>query len=354
MWINEFKKNYLKEFIAPFKVEKDHDYIIDLGNKYSNLYNAVKLSGANKDTLSIIKKYTTDIIKSVKAYYNGKAYVAEEKIRELVQGCENSGFKKVNNVEAFQNYNERPKFYHARLGTFKTYKAKDMQHIPFDKREISKSYRFSLSGAPCYYLGNSSYCCWIEMRMPADYEFNVSPVYLDGTQIIFDLAVSLSDDINNDDDIYDWLRRVILMIACSYRVSQEDRNFKSEYIIPQIIMQVCRRLEIQGISYYSNRVESQFFAIEAVNLVLYATQDNNETDYSDICKNMKIGDAFNFAMYKQLSDEIKNAGTSNVSKNNDLFTILEYNGRHYSYSNTDFYRFDNFLFNDWEKHSLKM
>mgnify|MGYP005793389377 CR=1 FL=1 len=73
------------------------------------------------------------------------------------------------------------------------YSAKDMLHLPKRLRAKSSNYRFSIPGNPSLYLANSSYGCWIETGFPSENDFNVAPVLLDGTQKIFNLAVSMRD-----------------------------------------------------------------------------------------------------------------------------------------------------------------
>ena len=68
-----------------------------------------------------------------------------------------------------------------------------MLHLPKEMRAKSGNYRFSIPGNPSLYLSNSSYGCWIETGFPSEINFNVSPVILDGTQKIFNLAVSSRD-----------------------------------------------------------------------------------------------------------------------------------------------------------------
>ncbi|MBG7610701.1 hypothetical protein IU405_00375, partial [Polaribacter sp. BAL334] len=44
--------------------------------------------------------------------------------------------------------------------------AKDLFHIPYEKRHLIGNNRFSLSGFPCLYFGNKVYCCWEELNRP--------------------------------------------------------------------------------------------------------------------------------------------------------------------------------------------
>ena len=150
------------------------------------------------------------------------------------------------------------------------------------------------------------------MGRPADYRFNVSPVILDNTQKILNLTVSIRDltSLSSDNDtipklvpsyekISEMIKLIILNIATSYRVKQSGRNFRSEYILPQLIMLACKSRGLSGVSYYSKQVEDESFAaIVGINVVLFAEYNGN--DYSEICNHLQIGDSFNFSMYKQL------------------------------------------------------
>ena len=52
-----------------------------------------------------------------------------------------------------------------------------------------------------------------------------------------------------------------------------------------------------GVAYYSKRVYDEVFARCAINLALFV---DYKGDYSELIKHMKIDDAFNFGLYKQL------------------------------------------------------
>lgn len=43
----------------------------------------------------------------------------------------------------------------------------DLFHIPFDKRSLVSTQRFSISGLPSLYLANSIYVAWEEMKRPS-------------------------------------------------------------------------------------------------------------------------------------------------------------------------------------------
>lgn len=138
-----------------------------------------------------------------------------------------------------------------------SFSATDMLYLPIELRSISGNYRFSIPGNPSMYLSNSSYGCWIETDFPAEIDFNVSPVILDGTQKIFNLAVSNRNFVSlnefESNRVHCWLKLYLLSVATSYRIKEPKRTFKSEYIISQSIMMACKKLKCDGIAYYSKK-----------------------------------------------------------------------------------------------------
>ena len=226
--------------------------------------------------------------------------------------------------------------------------AKDMSHLPYSLRAKSGNYRFSIPGNPSYYLSNSSYGCWIETGFPPDIEFNVSPVLLDGTQTIFNLAVSIRDiSCLNEcerERVHTWIKLLMLTMATSYTINEPGRSFKSEYIISQSIMMACKKLGYDGVAYYSKRVSDEIFARCAVNLALFVDYKN---EYSEIENHIKIDNAFNYSVYKNLLTSLKYKSYELRSVNTSFITNIGSYERQYPYRETEFYRFDQFLFATW-------
>ena len=341
-----------KDLYAPFKIDKDSDYIKDLKNKYDIVMNQAKKSGADDESLRIIIDFSARILKSLELYY--KADIAESNniILELVKDIGNNSFavNSVNNSEAFPGVKSNElQFFRSRLGSpNKAFKAKDMIHLPNSMRAKSGNYRFSIPGNPSMYLANSSYGCWIETGCPAEIDFNVSPVLLEGNQKIFNLAVSLRDfrclNEFEKERVHCWLKLYLLTIATSYVVKEENRTFKSEYIISQSLMMACKKMGYDGIAYYSRRVDDEVFALCAINLALFVDYNG---EYSDMIKHMKIDDAFNYSLYKQLDLSLKYKRYELRSTYTGYITNIGSYDRQYPYKETDFYHFDEFLFTTW-------
>lgn len=223
-----------------------------------------------------------------------------------------------------------------------------MIYLPEKLRAKSGNYRFSIPGNPSLYLANSSYGCWIETGFPPEIDFNVSPVVLDGTQRILNLAVSIRDfsSLNEVEDtrVHCWLKLLLLCIATSYRIEEANRTFKSEYIISQIIMIACRKLKLDGVAYYSKRVSDEQFAFCAINLALFVDYKRKNNSISG---HIKIDDAFNYAVFKQLRPSLKYKKYPLKSVSTELITNIGDRERQYPYRETDFFEFDSFLFYTW-------
>lgn len=345
-----------KSLYTPYIIKCDNDYYTELRKKYNLLYNLAYKAKVDFESLNIIDKFTNKILEAVRIYYKGRISASQTMIENLIRECISNelAVNTVNNSYAFPGiHGEEIQFYHARLGTPAGYDAKEMLHLPYTLRSRTQNNRFGILGVPSYYLANSSYCCWLEMGMPSEHEFNVSPVVLDGTQQIFNLAFAINDfsHLNELDSerVHTWLKLIILMMASSFRVKEDGRNFKSEYIIPQSIMLACKELKLDGIAYYSNRVEQQAFAQVAINLVLFTTQEKFGNKYSNMCDHLKVGDGFNYFMFEQLG-ETNQAASYNLHwmTNGRTNNIGTYKNQFY-YILTDFCRFDMFLFERWKE-----
>lgn len=343
-----------KELYAPFKIEKDSEYRKDLEKRYNIVAKQAKNAGADDKSLNIIKDYSDCILKALDFYY--KADIAESNniILNLVRDIGDNKFavNSVNNSEAFPGIKANElQFFRSRLGTpEKAFTAKDMLHLPNSMRAKSGNYRFSIPGNPSMYLANSSYGCWIEMGCPAEIDFNVAPILLDGSQRVFNLAVTIRDfrclDEFEEERVHCWLKLYLLAIATCYVVKEENRTFKSEYIISQSLMMACKKMGYDGIAYFSRRVDNEVFALCAINLALFVEYTG---EYSEMIKHIKMDDAFNYSLYKQLNGSLKYRDYELRSVYTGYITNIGSFDRQYPYRETDFYGFDKFLFNTWKE-----
>ena len=349
-WLNT---NFVCESMyAPFILERDCDYKDALREKYNIVLTQAKKAGADEESVKIITKYKKKILESIRSYYRADIAQSNTIILNLIKDIGEDSFavSSLRNSHAFPGDKaEELQFFRCRVGNpAKAYTARDMLHLPQKMRAKSGNYRFSIPGNPSLYLANSSYGCWIETGFPSEIDFNVSPVLLDGTQKVFNLAVSVRDfhalDDLEESTTHTWLKLFMLSIASSYRIKEEGRIFKSEYIISQAIMMACKKLKYDGVAYLSRRVSDEAFALCAINLALFV---NYNGEYSNIIKHMKMDDSFNYFLYKQLNSSLKYKEYDLRSAKIGLTTNIGSYDRQYSYKETDFFGFDKFLFYTW-------
>ena len=345
-----------KDLYAPFVLEKDSDYLDDLKKKYKIVIRQAESAGADDKSLKILKKFKNKVLEALKCYYKADIEKCNTIIRNLIKDVGEDSFA-TNTLDKSYAFpggeGTEIQFFRCRMGNpSNAYVAKDMLHLPQKLRARSGNYRFSIPGNPSLYLANSSYGCWIETGFPAENEFNVSPVLMDGTQKILNLAVSIRDfhALNDFEEgrVYCWLKLYMLTIATSYRIKEAGRTFKSEYIISQSIMMACKRLGYDGVAYYSKRVNDEIFALCAINLALFV---DYEGEYSKVVEHMKMDDAFNFGLYKQLCASLTYKDYELRSTRTGFITNIGNYDRQYPYKETKFFDFDRFLFTSWRDKS---
>ncbi len=175
---------------------------------------------------------------------------------------------------------------------------------------------------------------------------------VDGEQKIFNLAVK-SGDISGlrIEDIHSFIKLLVLMIATSYRIAEEDRVFKSEYIISQGIMLACKKLRYDGVAYFSKRIDDEIFALTAINLVLFADYKKNE-EYAEICRHLKVDESLNYQFFKQLTPAAKYKTYDLRAARNEYITNIGNRNYNYDYRETEFYEFDAYLFGRWENKNI--
>ena len=349
----------------PLNIEYDNQYYSELEEVFDQLLLGLKSSGAPESIVFTTTIYSQKIKESIQEYYKGNIIQAHSIVEGLFDDCCNENpyaISDINTSIAFppvsDSKNAEVQFYRARLNeNVVDYSSSEMSHIPFSKRSIVKSERFSIPGLPCLYLGNTSYVCWIEMGCPADYRFNVSPVVLDNSQKVFNLAIdkqmlySIFDSNKSEAEIEKNLNSIIKIVlfnvATSFVVKEKDRNFKSEYLISQMLMISCKNKGYNGITYYSKQVCHEAFAKSiGINLVLFAEFNGND-NLSVINEHIRIGDSFNFSMFKHLMASLKYKGYRLRIDSSPFAKCIGTFKRQFPYNETDFYDFDRFLFAEW-------
>ncbi|WP_254511388.1 RES domain-containing protein [Anatilimnocola floriformis] len=148
----------------------------------------------------------------------------------------------------------------------------EMFHIPFEKRHLVATQRYSIPGLPCLYLAGSLYTCWAEMGRPPFHELHAAAYWLKKSAKVKILNLSnrparvllyLDPDGNPPLDAH--IRRLVanhvvlwpLLAMCSLVVKHRDSPYKPEYIFPQTILQwITKEHEFDGVCYFSTHVDA--------------------------------------------------------------------------------------------------
>jgi hypothetical protein len=262
-----------------------------------------------KKTIININSNITLIKQALKSYLNADVTEAQSGIREIIHKYIRNSLlvSDINENYAFRGFdkNDDPLcFFRGRIkkGSDK-FKRNELFHVPFNERYKISTERYSISGVPCLYVATTSYCVWIELQKPKLENFYCSAFKLPNNFKVLNLCIvplllqgqaskienELLSDPNSSakSDFLGLLELFPLVIACSYKFEQrninsdDNRKFKSEYIIPQLLMQVIRSMNIDGVAYYSMNANHNLSFLKGVSLAIIANCD-------EICEQDKI------------------------------------------------------------------
>lgn len=206
------------------KIFKEYNDLLFLLDKHINI----------AQQFATIEQVEQRILQSLRDYFNGHLYGAIGEIDFLLQD--------INLVDGFNISILRTNdiWYRGRIieGNARLYKKKEMFHIPDHMREKVNNQRFSLNGYPCLYLGKSIWTCWEELDEPHLDDICFSAMKLTKDIKVLDLSIPTNEQIENKtlDEIVKFLTTMPLTIACSVKTLNEKANFKSEYVVPQLLM----------------------------------------------------------------------------------------------------------------------
>ncbi|WP_394899531.1 hypothetical protein [Clostridium paraputrificum] len=151
----------------------------------------------------------------------------------------------------------------------------DMFHIPFNRRYLIGNQRYSLVGQPLLYLAASPYCVVKELGTTKDVRIssfrfkeipnldlfdnsNLFPEIINTTSS--DNILELADKLINRDNLSNenielFFYKCILSNCCSFEVNEELKKYslKEEYILPQMLAQILKESNFNGIIYTSTK-----------------------------------------------------------------------------------------------------
>jgi hypothetical protein len=173
------------------------------------------------------------------------------------------------------------------------YSRLDMFHIPMDKRQFIRSYRYSIPGYPCLYLSTGIELCWFECGMPKKFSYSSFAFNLAGEEQIklinfirnpVDLVSNVVCWYYNEPEMHDQIDLYLIKYlithpirtACSVQVANRDVAFIQEYIFPQqLLLWIREQDNFDGIAYTTSSAIEKAHEWNYFNIVLPAKKLKN-------------------------------------------------------------------------------
>lgn len=372
-WVEQLFQD--TKLCAPIFLERENQFNDTFCNHLDLLIARLKDGDAPPSLVNQASSLSVELKEIIAVYYRGNLEEAQARITNIVASLLHNPFavSHINDSpsikgigsfiseEGFENIRVAvPDFFRARIShNGEAFMPQQMLHIRFSEREKVSTQRFSVPGLPCIYLCTSTYGCWTEMGRPADNTFCVSAIKLDNCLQIFNLGINdyilrqLADYANKNRDELEITCKVktaleelfplwMLSYASSFKIQQCNMQFRSDYIIPQMLMLAVKKFGLNGVAYFSKQNRYDHFAFPiSVNVTLFADY-NKEKELSQICKFISVSRAINYSEFKQLYASSQH---SHYSLFVDLFygNYADIAGRQHSYNETEFHQFDKYL-----------
>lgn len=214
-----------------------------------------------KSLLLVSEKVAKAISKSLDIYLNqGNPFLAAQVLREafLYQPDLPNAQQPNYCIGTFPLY---PRQYRIRIT--KACDSWGIFHAPFEIRQNVGTSRYSVPGYPTLYLSRSVLTAYREMGPKPYEEVFVSKFEFTAKDHHSEYLVDMMNrpTLDNLGDIYRYLARWPLLMACNMKVSVPDAVFKQEYILPQMVFQWVKEKykvggrPIAGVRYPSTKIE---------------------------------------------------------------------------------------------------
>ncbi len=220
--------------------------------------------------------------------------------------------------------------------------SKDMFHIPYSKRHMVATQRYSISGVPCLYCGGSLFVCWNELGKPDFNNVYLSRLELDAlskhkkvldvSKIPLYFKSKYNDNKLGDSDedakitqaALPYLEIYPLMAYCYCRKRWKDSSFNIEYIIPNLFTQwvMNKKMNIIGIKYYSVHFKSDAYFKKAINYVFPTRFHRSGDNYCPILKSLfKVTPPVSWKLLETIND-MTYIGNLNLDQDKSLDEII--------------------------------
>lgn len=168
----------------------------------------------------------------------------------------------------------------------------ELFHIPFEKRYLVSTQRYSIPGYPAFYLAGDFFTSWCEMDCPKFEGLSYAKFMLKEKFRLLDIGLPYRQDSSLWEK-YSLCAMYPILIACMVRVKHPNTAFKPEYLMPQLMMKLVRDhgAYLQGIVYMSNKIPAtcNLFSLASRNLVFCVNNTLSKSGYDkDLANKMQM------------------------------------------------------------------
>jgi hypothetical protein len=261
----------------PKRYDEDIEgYLVQLFSDYAEGVARLSTRGsaarAVRNELGTIRALSAGIISTLDQYLSGYTFEAfqtfSNAIRHVRHRLQNLVLQLVDLLGVHRSERRGERYgdlYRLRTGPMTQLTRRDLFHIPFEKRQLVASQRYSIPGLPSLYLASSLWIAWEEVGRPALASLHASRFEGRGNLRVLDFGWSPSVGLSTfgDPDGAERLgafaesQAIIwpLIAACSLVRRHPGTPFAPEYIIPQFLLQwVQREKGLDGIRYFSTKL----------------------------------------------------------------------------------------------------
>lgn len=290
----------LKHYEGMVKILDRKNYLSD--EIYNNLS---KIESLNNDLFSVIDLYLNGSVGNAAKSFNSAIINNHSYIEKLLVGKDISGT--IGNL------------YRIRLSHSSNFQRDEMFHIPFEKRHLVKTQRYSIPGVPCLYLSSSIIVAWEELSRPSYDDIHVSrflPLKKSNIKILdfgfrpaqfAALIKSNSSKIHTKSDITDFLISYAtiwpLIALCSIKTKFRDATFKVEYIVPQLLFEYIRSsLDYDGVRYFSMNIKNYYGNPALYQNFAFPVKSKKEEGLCDVLSSkFQLTDSLSWQLAKSLN-----------------------------------------------------
>jgi hypothetical protein len=200
-----------------------------------------------------------------------RAYTVLARVLKSVEPCFKAMYTP-NNISGTLDH-----VYRIRSDTRPSLTAQELFHVPFQLRHKVATFRYSIPGLPCLYLGGTAYVCWEECGRPPLNSTHVARFRpTTGTKVLVldfgwrpaQMAAliasgrykkQLSKASTASDLVTAHALCWPLLAACSIKARYPDALFKPEYVLPQLVLQwITNETKLDGIRYFTTKTSRYF------------------------------------------------------------------------------------------------